>query len=461
MSQSASTVGSCEGHYSPRVLGIPHGRRKSTWASYSFAVLICLGAILRFFIAFLPGNEMRTPWGGGGDTAAYVLLAQNIAAGKGYAYAGWPTAYRPPVYPMALAALLRGFGTHALSVMRGLQFCAGLLVVYLCAEIAGRIFGEKAKGPALAIALFCPTLVFMTGEILSETTAALFTAIFFYLLVRYWENPSWVLLAEAAIIAGVSTLVRFNMALFGVVLLTVILFKKSDLSKWRSVAIGILLPALLVSPWLIRNYVVFHAAVLSTESGPTAAMGILAPQGRALPGDSERLYRNLGWFPPNDIETNDPSRSRLPSEAVLNQKAWEVTFGLWRTERWGLAALTLRKISYFWLSTDQLLSTVSFRWAVRIARAGGVVAYWLLLALALAGWFRLRARNPDVARLFLFYCVLVSILHVPFNMNTRLRVPLIDPLLTVLAGAGWLALANPRGSGELLKSTDGAVNSEA
>ena len=87
---------------------------------------------------------MRTPWGGGGDTPAYVLLAQNILSGKGYAYAGMPTALRAPGYPLMLAAFFKLFGAHALAAMRWLQFFEGIAVALLCAATAKKLFGEQA-----------------------------------------------------------------------------------------------------------------------------------------------------------------------------------------------------------------------------------------------------------------------------------------------------------------------------
>jgi hypothetical protein len=227
--------------------------------------------------------------------------------------------------------------------------------------------------------------------------------------------------------------------------LFVTLFQKTGFPRWRSAAIAILVPAIVVSPWLMRNHTVFNGGwLLSTESGPTAAMGVLAPQGRALPGDSERLYKALGWVPPVDIETNDASRGRLPSESVLNSQAWKVTFGLWRDAGLELIPLTARKLSYFWLSTDQLLSTITFGRGARLARAAGVLVYWVLLGFALAGWFGLWRRKRDLARIVLLYAVLVTLAHLPFNMNTRLRVPFIDPLVAVLAGEGCAMVVSRR-----------------
>jgi len=424
--------------------------------SYGFIALLLLGVTARILIVALPGSAPRTPWGGGGDTPAYVLLAHNLLAGKGYAYAGQPTAYRAPVYPILLAASMKVFGSHALAAVRWLQFLAGLLTVYLCSAIAGMIFSKSARKPALIVALFFPTLIIMTGEILTEALAMLVSAVFLYLLVRFSAKPTWAVLTALAAVTGLATLDRFNMALFGFVVLWAVILWKIPMPKWKAAALTIILPGLIISPWLIRNYIVFHGAfVLSTEGGPTAAMGILAPQGRARPGDSERLVAALGWLPPMALETNDPSRLRLTDEADLSRQAWKVTFELWRKAGWALVPLTIDKLGYFWLSTDQLLSTDSFRPIVRAARSAGVLFYWLLLALGIAGWFRLRAVSPQLAHIFLFYAIVVTILHVPFNMNTRLRMPFIDPWLAVLAGAGLLMAAERIGF-QFLRGGDSA-----
>jgi len=414
--------------------------------SYGFVALVLLGVIVRILIAALPGDALRTPWGGGGDTPAYVLLAHNLVDGKGYTYAGLPTAYRPPAYPFLLAGAMEVFGAHAIAAVRWLQLLAGLLTVYLCSVVASMIFGKIAGRAALVVALFFPTLILMNGEILTESLATMTCAIFLYLLVRFFIEPSWAILSGLAAMVGLATLVRANMALFGFVVLWAVIFWKIPMPKWKAVALTVFLPGLVISPWLIRNYVAFHGAfVLSTASGPTAAMGVLAPQGRAQPGDSERLIAALAWLPPMQLETNDASRLGLADEETLNQRAWHVTFHLWRQEGWRLVPLNIEKLGYFWLSTDQLLSTDSFRAIVRVARSVGVVCYWALLALGIAGWFKLRDAKPALAYISLYYAVVVTILHLPFNMNTRLRMPFIDPWLAVLAGAGLLFAAERMG----------------
>ena len=414
---------------------------KSRLAVYGFILLIVMGVLLRLLIVVFAGNRINAPWGGTGDAPAYFLLAQNVASGKGYAYAGHPTAYRPPAYVLLLAGLIKFFPDHSLAAMRGLQFLMGLSVAVLCARVAGRFWGGSGERTTLLIALFFPTLVIMTGEILTEATATLMSAAFLYLLVRFWEEPRWFHLVAVAIVIGMAALVRFNMALFGFVALAAIFLRKGGLPKWSAAIVTTALSLLVVSPWMIRNLVVFHgssSALLTTQSGNDVVTGLLAPQGRALPGDAERIRAAVGWVIPQELETNDPSRNLMPEEPALNRQAWTAGLRLWRAAGWRLIPITAGKVSYFWLSTDQLFWTATFRPWVRAARAAGVVVYWMLLILAMAGWYRLRIRDPKMATLLLFYAVLVTILHMPFNMNTRYRMPFMDPLIAVLAGGAAL-----------------------
>jgi len=392
---------------------------------------------------------MRTPWGGGGDTQAYVLLAHNLVEGHGYAYAGEPTALRAPAYPLLLAGTMKLLGNYALSGMRWMQFGEGLATVLLCAAAARRIFDEQAAKAVLLVALFFPTLLIMNGEILSEATATFLCTLSLYLMIRYVQEPQWLTLTALGLTIGLAALTRFNMALLGGVAVVACLLANGALPKWKAVAWVTLFSLLVVSPWLIRNEVVFRGQVLfSTHDGIDAVEGVLTPQGRALAGDSERLRAALGWVAPEEAETNSPSRHLLPTESTLDRDAWKVAGALWRQESWALVPLELRKISYFWLSADQLLSTEGFPLRERIFRGAGVVFYWGLLALAIMGWVQLRTQNPTFALLFLAYAVLVTMLHLPFVMNTRLRMPFLDPWITVLAGAALAAFAemkNERG----------------
>ena len=120
------------------------------------------------------------------------------------------------------------------------------------------------------------------------------------------------MLAGLGCAVGLGSLTRFNLALLAVVALCVVFFQKDGLPQmagaWPSL---VLLPLIIISPWLIRNWRVFHgAALFSTHGGLDALEGVVTPQGRALPGDAEKLRAEVGWVPPIDVETNSPEPPR-------------------------------------------------------------------------------------------------------------------------------------------------------
>jgi hypothetical protein len=218
-----------------------------------------------------------------------------------------------------------------------------------------------------------------------------------------------------------------------------------------AISASMLLPIFLLTPWLVRNMVAFHGgALFSTQGGLNALQGVLTPQGRTQPGDTQKLFHAVGWVM-SDIETNNPSRLKLPSEDILNKQCLQVVPGIWKRLGWRAAPLLVRKLADFWLSTDQIFGTESFNSYERLFRTAGVVVYWCVLLFAVFGWIQLNKIHPRAARILLGYAAIYTALHLPLVMSTRIRFPLMDPLITALAGGGVLAfvvryMAHWRGS---------------
>jgi len=402
--------------------------------------LIILGVIARIAIVIVAGNHLRAPWSGGGDAPVYELLAQNLLNRRGFTYCSQPTALRAPGYPVLLATLMWLFADKYVIVVRSLQFFLGLATVYFCSLASALAFGKKAGQATAVMGLFCPTLLFVTGEVLTECLGAFFGSLFFYLLVREIECHSENVISGLGIVTGVASLFRFNMAGLGLVGAPLV-FLISPARRWRSLGVFCLLSTIPIAPWVLRNQKVFRKPLYSTLSGHDAVEGVVAPQGRALPGDNARIEAAEGWLL-SDIETNNPSRLRFPSEDQLNSEAWASARNLWREWRWRLVPLAFAKLSYFWLSLDQVLWTQSFSLLQRLFRWGGVLVYWGLLALAFRGWSQVRRSNPTLGRTLLFYTIALTALHLPFPMITRLRIPLMEPLIIILSGAALMESRN-------------------
>ena len=392
-----------------------------------------VGLATRLFLLFVSGNLPVGPFSGTGDQERYRILAESVYRGNGLTYAGQPTALRAPGYPILLAAAHQAFGYHYFLAMRIVQLLAGLLLAYVCVKLGRQLFNGAVGLLSGALALALPTLVFIGIELQTEALAALLTALFLFSALKVLEDPSDRPLS-LGLYSGLSALFRFNAALLPLLAAVGLLWRDRGLK--RAVFLSVVTGALIL-PWFVRNEIVFHGHVLySTHGGINLLEGVLVPQGRAQPEDSGRVQAAVGWAH-TDIETNDASRLQFPSEDRLDQQARAAALSAWRALGWKARTRLLgSKVVWFWLGTDQLFATSSFSRPQRSLRAAGVIAYWIVLVLAVLGWGRLLARKRIFALVLLFYCVIVTAAHLPFVMNTRLRIPFIDPLLAVLAAGG-------------------------
>ncbi|HTZ99641.1 MAG TPA: glycosyltransferase family 39 protein [Candidatus Aquilonibacter sp.] len=411
-----------------------------------FLLLVLAGLALRIGFVVAAGGSQITFHSGGSDAPAYVLLARNLLDHAGYTYAHQPTAFRPPGYPLVLAAFMELFGGRYIFAVRLLQLALGIFTIALCAAAAGRLAGRCAAEATFVFGLFLPTLIFPTAQLLTECLSAFLTAVFLRFLVIQcdeWDlRSAWGL----GLSAGFGALVRSNAAFCAPLAGWAVL--QNPKRRFARLAIVLLAPLVVVTPWLVRNESVFHGRVLfSTQDGTAAVMGVVAPQGRTQPDEVRTFHAAMPWWV-GPLETNSSARLRLPQEDDLNRRAKAMVPELWRQEGWHAIPLLLRKTADFWLSTDQLVDTAAFPVRERMIRVGGVVAYWVVLVLGVCGWLALRRTHRSLAYVLLVYAAGLTMLHLPLVMNTRLRIPLMDPLLVMLAGPGWAWLVNARAGRE-------------
>lgn len=209
-----------------------------------------------------------------GDAAHYDQLAHSLATGKGYRTAtGELTAYRPPFYPVFLAAIYRFLGRDYQAV-RFIQAILSTLTVLFISLWALVLFGGwSACFAALIAAVYPPFYVFYFGcaSLVSETlytfllTSALFT------LFVYLSSPSWPL----AVLSGLSW--SFGILTRGVplpllfVLPLFLILLKYPLYKILHYHLMVgWVAASVLTPWIVRNYLVFKAFVpVATYGGET------------------------------------------------------------------------------------------------------------------------------------------------------------------------------------------------
>ena len=409
----------------------------SPMASIIWRLALATGILVRIAVVAIPGNHLYSPWSGGGDAPSYVLLAQNLASGRGFTYASMPSAFRPPLLPLLIAGLMLALGKFWLVGFRLFEFALGLATVVLVYRLSLKFFGKRAARCALLIGLFFPTLIYTTSEVLSECLAAFFVSAFLFYLVSYFQNPGRKTAMGMGVTTSLAALARFNLAALIIPAAWSVLARR-DRPGWfgRLVLLGAS-SLLVISPWMIRNGFVFgDPLLLGTTGGYAALQGVLDPSGRAQDNEVEQR-RVSGWLN-YDLETNLPARRSLPGEVELNHRDWRITLGLWKTLGWRMAPILWKKLGYFWLSTDQLFETTHFSGRTRFLREAGALAYCVALGLAIFGW-RLLRQSPNgrpLAWLLVVYAISLTAVNLPFAMETRHRLPMMDPLIASLAGGG-------------------------
>lgn len=209
------------------------------------------------------------------DAREYSDIAASLATGRGFALAdGTPTAIRPPLFPLLLAAVYRLAGVENYGA--GLVFQAFIGVGIVLATLAvGQRFGRQVGVLAGLIAATYPLLVFAGGSLLTEPL--------FILLVVLAMNAGLAALAKPSVKQGVwlglwlglAGLARPNGLLLAFFLVGWLLLAARG--AWRQrvgMAIGAAaIVALVTSPWIIRNYLVFHSLIPSTTMGGAVLFG--------------------------------------------------------------------------------------------------------------------------------------------------------------------------------------------
>jgi len=205
------------------------------------------------------------------DTGSYLRPALNLLAGHGFsqqeALPFTPDARRTPVYPLFVALLYGVFGQHPLLVAGG-QVLISALTAGLAYLLGTRLLPEReARLGGLLLALSLGSIVYS----LFFLTETLFTALLLgmsYALVVYRERRQKRWLIGAGLMGGMAMLCR-PIALF-YPLVAAPLVEFAHRGRWRETILAALLllgtAALVVAPWLLRNYQLTRSLTLSTIS---------------------------------------------------------------------------------------------------------------------------------------------------------------------------------------------------
>lgn len=247
--------------------------------THKLRVILLLAAVVRLAVLLaFPGVFAFDQTGAVHGSDAYDAYAQNLLATGVYGRAaGVPDAAIPPLYSYALAVVYGVFGRGYVQV--GLFHLAlDLFSIAALYEIGRRVISPRGQTdwiPALA-ALFTALYPYLIFQNLTLIDTPFFMALlhaFLLALVLLRERPAfdrtaWALAGLAGVALGASMLTRPIVPPLALLAAVWFLFR---LNLWQTLAR--LLPvavvsALIVVPWIGRNFEVFDAFVpMTTTSG--------------------------------------------------------------------------------------------------------------------------------------------------------------------------------------------------
>ncbi len=290
-------------------------------------------------------------------------IARSLASGHGFAnptdLATGPTAWEAPFYPFLLAGVFKLFGiyTHAAAwIILALNSLFSALTCLTIYRIGERMFGSQpARWAAWTWALF-PYAIYWPVRVVWETSlSALLLSLAILLPLRLQENPrrrDWLLLGFlwGAIALTNPTLLSFLP--FSLAWLWWRLHRRSA-AVLASIAMSLALCALLVTPWMVRNYRVFGQFVFMRDNFGLEIHMANNPKSSGMWTRSEH--------PGNDPEAMQTfaAMAELPYMKAEQHAAFEFI----RAHPADFAAFFAERIFYFWGGNQQMTQVRSWNLA--------------------------------------------------------------------------------------------------
>ena len=362
------------------------------------------------------------------DEREYLSLARSLRAGHGYVFdahlleSGMQPFGRAPGYPVFLALVGGGSAvtTSVPSSVKVAQAIAGGVGILLIAALARELAGDRAARLAAGLAAVYPPLVWIAAYAFSEALfwpIGLLSAWLLGAAARHRPRRAMTGLA-AGVVAGAALLVRPMVVLFLPLTAAWLIWRR----EWRLAVLFAAGTALVTVPWAVRTSL-SHARFVpvASEGGVTFWTG------------NNALARGEGDLAANPGIKREQERLRLAHPALTEEQMEPVyyreAFQWMRNHPIDWLVLEMRKAFYLIVPAGP-----SYMLHSRLYLLGSILSYALIFGMALAAvWLR----APDFRQtpgLWLLGAASVLICLVFFPQE-RFRIPIVDPVLIVCAGA--------------------------
>lgn len=380
---------------------------KNFWKIVLFVFLTAL--ILR--IIFILSLEQKFYFD---DEHEYWKMVDNFISGKGLMVAETLKAYRPPLYPLFLAVAVKiGAGILGIRIVQALIGALTCIFIYILSK---KIFNEKVAIFSGFISAVYPFFIFYTGFLLTETLFIFLVVMSVLTIVNLSQkdtSSNYGLLA--GIVNGFAGLCRPTMELFFPFCLIFVLFSKDMLNlKIKKIVYACLGFILVLTPWIIRNYVAIGKFVPGTTMGG------------AVFWEGNNPYSEGGpcrYFPEGIWQIEETSRDRI---------FYRLTVECIKKDPVRFVKLLGKKFLRFW---NIVPNAADYRG--NLYRLISVFSFGILLPFFIVGI--LTSRHNRHAMFLLWIIIFFTVFHMIFLASIRYRVA-IEPFVIMLASSGFITL---------------------
>lgn len=384
---------------------------------FLFALSIAIQFTFTLYIHFVKnqGNIL--------DVDTYDTLAQNILSHREFSTSlGKPSAEREPLYPIVLALIYALLGRSWFSIFL-LHTCLAGMGLWLLYILAKEIFGSRVAQLSMALYAFYPFTHYYVASLNRENLfIPIFLAANLFALKAYRTHSlKWV--SYSTITFALLILCRAPFLPYVVLVGLILCWYGEKRKRIKILALYFSLFVVVISPWVIRNRLVFDRWIMGTTLGGLVLyMSLLIPYNVGHVPLAQPLY-----------DKTDPFVIKVLSlpKAQADQVFYEASFQYLRNHPWNFFKRFFMKVIKLWrfypypdrhygfpFHWIQLVYLLSDGWLIPLG--------FLALGLWWRHWHSL---------IFLWApIVTLTFTHGIFWSQTRFRLPLM-PLLIICVAA--------------------------
>ncbi|MDD5431477.1 MAG: glycosyltransferase family 39 protein [Candidatus Omnitrophica bacterium] len=361
----------------------------------------------------------------------YEIIAENLIQGKGFiigVHGAIQRAAIAPVYPALCAIIYLLLGHHhSLVIFLQIAFNAGICIVIF--SIARRIFDLKcAYFSAILVALHPGMIIYSATKLHSLSFYSFLICGSILLLVISLKRNKLSHKIILGILSGICVLERATFLPFFVLAWVWLLYYSIDKKEAKNtIIISIISVILIVSPWVIRNTIIFKRFVFIQTNqwwgfwagnNPKSSGTLYMPSGKtAIEESPEEFHKKL--FSLDEIGQME----LFKTTALTFVRKHPVKFGI----------LTAKKFYYFWWFSPQAGFLYPSAYLAWYKIYYSVVLLFSIIGLIVA--FYIKIARPLINLILLLF-ISNSILHSFYYLEGRHRWSM-EPLLFIFFSFGF------------------------